>query len=85
MAMAADVVDLRGRTAELVEGTRELLTTAGRRDLAESLPAPPSADRAPVDPQVTTCIPVLLTYDDPEWAKVWIHRGCSGSQSARTA
>ena len=116
VAMAAGEIDLRGTTAELVEGTRDLLTTAGRPDLAESLSAPPSADRdpadrsvvavvgetsrgksalvnaligrtglSPVDPQVTTCVPVLFTFDDPEWAKVWIHQGDRTAKHPRAA
>lgn len=32
---------------------------------------------SPVDPQVTTCVPVLFTYADPEWARVWIHSPAS--------
>ena len=32
---------------------------------------------SPVDPQVTTCVPVLFTFADPEWARVWIHTPAS--------
>lgn len=39
---------------------------------------------SPVDPQVTTCVPVLFTYAQHEWAKVWIHPGDEGAQQEPT-